>query len=127
MKPVLLFRVFFLLAAALVGAVVVHAEDLNAVKARMEHRQGEVDALRDRKVAGENNRGFLEARGPVTGVEEKIISDENSDRRAVYAALASQTKANPDTVGRQRAMQIAVRSKRGVWVQDQSGEWKQKG
>ena len=92
----------------------------------MEQRQGEVDALRDRGAAGENNRGFLEARTSVNETEQKTISDENSDRRAVYTALAAQTGSDPNTVGRQRAQQIAIRSKRGVWIQDPAGGWRQK-
>ena len=126
MKSVLLFRVLFLLAAAAFGAAVVRAEDLNAVKARMEQRQGALDVLRDRQMVGENNRGYVEARTSINEAEQKVVSDENSDRRMVYTALAAQTKAGAETVGRQRAQQIAERSKRGVWVQEPSGEWKQK-
>lgn len=126
MKSAFLFRILFLLAAAGIGTAVVRAEDLNAVKARMEQRQGTIDALKDRQVAGETNRGYLEARGAVTPSDEKLLSDENSDRRAVYAALAAQTKTDPDTVGRQRAQQLAMRSKRGVWIQAPNGEWSQK-
>jgi len=126
MKSVLLFRVLFLLTAAAFGAAVVRAEDLNAVKARMEQRQGALDVLRDRQMVGENNRGYVEARTSINEAEQKVVSDENSDRRMVYTALAAQTKASAETVGRQRAQQIAERSKRGVWVQEPSGEWKQK-
>lgn len=126
MKSVILFRLLFLVVAAGFGAVVVRAEDLNAVKARMAQRQSAVDALRDRQVAGENNRGYLEVRGSVAGSDQQTISAENADRRVVYQALAAQTKADADTVGRQRAQQIALRSKRGVWVQSSRGEWTQK-
>jgi uncharacterized protein YdbL (DUF1318 family) len=122
-----LFRLLFLIVTAGFGAAVVRAEDLNAVKARMEHRQSTVDTLKDRQAVGENNRGFLEARGTLSGEDERVMMDENSDRRTVYAALAAQTSSTPDQVGRQRAQQLALRSKRGVWVQDPSGEWRQKG
>jgi uncharacterized protein YdbL (DUF1318 family) len=123
----ILFRLLFLVVTAGFGAAVVRAEDLNAVKARMEHRQSTVDTLKDRQAVGENNRGFLEARGTLSGEDERVMMDENSDRRTVYAALAAQTSSTPDQVGRQRAQQLALRSKRGVWVQDSSGEWRQKG
>jgi uncharacterized protein YdbL (DUF1318 family) len=126
MKTTLVFRLVFLLAAAGFGAAIVRAEDQDAVKARMAQRLSAVDALRDRQMAGENNRGYLEARGTVSGAEQKIISDENADRRQVYQALAAATKSDPDTVGRQRAQHLAMRSKSGVWVQNASGEWAQK-
>lgn len=126
MKSVILFRMIFLLVAAGLGAAVVHAEDLNAVKARMERRQPAVDALRDRQLAGENNRGYLEARGSVSGTDQQTISEENADRRVVYQGLAAQTKTDAETIGRKRAQTIASLSKRGVWVQSPRGEWAQK-
>src|SRR5687767_2062741 len=107
MKSVTLFQVLFLFATLALGTVVVQAQDLGAIKARMEQRLGTVNELKDRGVAGENNRGFLEARGNASGGDQQVISAENSDRRAVYAALAQQTGATPDAVGRQRAQQIA--------------------
>ena len=128
MKSLPLFRLLFLcVALALGGAVVVHAQDLNTVKARMEQRLGAVNGLKDRGVAGENNRGYLEARGSASGGDQQVISDENSDRRTVYAALAQQTGASADAVGRQRAAQIASIARRGQWIQDSSGNWRQKG
>lgn len=127
MKSVLLFRILFLLVAAGLGATVALAEDLGSVKARMEQRLSAVDGLKDRGVVGENNRGFLEVRGPSSPEIQKTVSDENSDRQAVYSTLAAQTGATVDAVGRRRANQIALASKRGVWIQAASGEWAQKG
>jgi uncharacterized protein YdbL (DUF1318 family) len=126
MKMNLLFRLFLLVATLGFGTAAVRAQNEEAIKARMAQRLSAVDALKDRQVAGENNRGLLEARGQLTGPDQQIISEENSDRQAVYTALAAKTGATPDTVGRQRAQQIALRSKRGVWLQDPSGEWRQK-
>ena len=128
MKLFSLFRLLFAcVALALGGAVVAHAQDLNSVKARMEGRLGAVNALKDRGAAGENNRGYLEARGNASGGDQQVISDENSDRRTVYAALAQKTGADADTVGRQRAAQIASIAPRGHWIQDANGSWRQKG
>ena len=126
MKSVTFFRLFLLLATLALGTVAVRAQDLGAIKARMEQRLGSVNELKDRGAAGENNRGFLEARGNASGADQQVISDENSDRRAVYAALAQQTGATPDAVGRQRAQQIAGIAKSGHWIQDQNGSWRQK-
>jgi uncharacterized protein YdbL (DUF1318 family) len=126
MNPRTFLRSLLLLLALVLAPIAGRAAELDAVKARMEERQATVDALKDRKVAGENNRGFLEARGAVAPADDKVIADENSDRRAVYRALAAQTGVDANAVGRQRAQQIAIRSKRGVWVQDSNGEWRQK-
>ena len=115
--------------AALLATVVatnLHAADLGAVKQRMAQRLPAVDALRDRGAAGENNRGFLEARGALSGAESQTVADENSDRGAVYAALAQQTGSTADQVGRARAKQIAQGSKPSVWLQNEKGEWYKK-
>lgn len=126
MKSVTLFRFFFLVAALVLGALVVRAEDLNAVRARMEQRVAAVDALKDRGAVGENNRGLLEPRGALSGDEQKTVSDENADRRIVYVEIGKQTGADADAVGRARAQRIAVNSKRGVWLQGADGNWYQK-
>ncbi|MBI5381609.1 MAG: DUF1318 domain-containing protein [Opitutae bacterium] len=123
----LLFRLLFSLSAlAFLGSAVVRAEDLNAVKQRMSQRLGAIDALRDRGAAGENNRGFVEARGALSAEENKTVAAENADRSAVYAALAQQTGSSSDAVGRARAKQIAQGSKAGVWLQRENGEWYKK-
>jgi hypothetical protein len=89
----------------------------------MEQRIAEVDALKAKGAIGENNRGYLEARGGDAGA---VVAAENKDREAVYAALAKQTGSSADQVGRARAKQIAQRSRAGEWIQDERGEWKQK-
>lgn len=121
------FRLFFVLVSLGLGAAIVHAEGLNAVKARMEQRQSTVDVLKDRGLLGENNRGLLEPRGSLTPADEKVMSDENADRTQVYAAIAAQYGSSAEQVGRTRAQKIAISSKRGVWIQSQDGAWSQKG
>ncbi len=115
-----------LLVALASGPALVVAQDGAAVKARMEQRQSAIDALKDRGIAGENNRGFLEVRGAANPAEQKTISDENADRREAYAIIAAQTGSELDAVARRRAQQIAIASKRGVWVQNAGGEWRKK-
>ena len=127
MKFASLFRVTLLFSALLGGSVSLRAaEDLGAVKARMEQRIAPINALKARGVVGENNQGFLEARGNATAADQNTISQENADRRTVYAAIAAQTGASPDAVGKQRAQQIASIALAGHWIQDPSGTWRQK-
>src|SRR5262245_47018719 len=117
MKSALVFRLALLCATLAFGSVAVGAaEDLNAVKARMEQRVGSLNATKDRGAAGENNRGFLEARGNASAADRGVINAENADRRTVYAAIASQTGSNADTVGRQRAQQLASLAQSGHWI-----------
>lgn len=126
MKSLSFLRLVFVLAVVLPGAVAVRAQDLGAVKARMEQRLGAVDGVKDRGAAGENNRGYLEARAGANADDQKVIAEENADRRTVYAAIGAQTGSDADTVGKARARQIANNSKAGVWVQAADGSWAQK-
>jgi uncharacterized protein YdbL (DUF1318 family) len=124
MNSALIFRILFLLASAAFGASVVRAEDLNAVKARMEQRLDRVVALKDKGVAGETNRGYLEARGAASADDQRVIAEENADRKAVYEAIAAKTNADAESVGRKRAQGMAA--KPGWWVQEPGGEWRKR-
>ena len=75
------------------------------------------------EAVGETSRGFLEQRKPDAPNAASVVAEENHDREAVYAYIAKETGAQPDSVGRARAKQIAANSKPGVWVQDEAGRW----
>jgi uncharacterized protein YdbL (DUF1318 family) len=122
MKP---FFPRLVLASALLLAVTLpaQAQDLGAIRGRMEQRIGQIDALKTQGVLGENNQGFLEVR---SGDDQGVAAAENADRRAVYAALAKKTGATAAAVGKARAKQIAAASAKGVWVQAENGQWSKK-
>ncbi len=122
------FRLVLLSVALLFGAapVALHAQDLGAVKARMSQRLSKLDALKSKGVLGENNRGFVELRGGNDPAVGDVMAGENSDRGAVYAALAKQTGSTSEQVGRARAKQIAAGSASGVWLQHEDGSWYKK-
>ena len=119
-------RLLTFFAALCLLAAPAFAESAAALRGRMEQRLPRIDALKAQEVLGENNRGFLEERKSGTAGASAVIADENRDREAVYALLAQQTGATPDSVGRARAKQIAANSRPGVWVQDESGKWLKK-
>jgi uncharacterized protein YdbL (DUF1318 family) len=119
-------RLGLFVAAVLCAAPVLPAQDLATVRARMEQRLPSVLALKDRQAVGENNRGYLEVRGQVGGADQQVVSDENSDRRRVYTAIAGQTGSSADEVGRKRAAQLADLARPGHWIQDAAGTWRKK-
>jgi len=41
------------------------------------------------KTVGENNAGFLQAIGTAADADKTVIEAENTDRKAVYAAIAA--------------------------------------
>ena len=117
-------RLALLLFVLVLAPVMTRAEDLGAVRARMEQRLSRIDALKSSGAIGENNQGLLEVR--TAGEATAVVADENKDRAVVYAELAKRTGASADSVGRARAKQIANNSASGVWLQRESGEWYQK-
>jgi len=108
-----------------VPAMVSHAEDLSAIKARMDQRLRQIDQLKASGAIGENNRGFVEVRDGGDDAAS-VVSAENVDRQAVYAAIAAKAGSSAEQVGRARARQIAAGSASGVWLQDESGNWYKK-
>lgn len=114
------------LASVLSVPAALRAQDLGAIRARMEQRLSEVNAVKNKGVAGENNRGYLEARGAPAPADQQVIQAENADRRQVYAAIAAETGSSADEVGRQRAVQLAGLARPGHWVQGADGSWKRK-
>lgn len=102
------------------------AEDAGTINRRMAERLPALDALKERLVVGENNRGLVEVRGSATADESQLVSAENSDRGTVYELIARQQSTSSEAVGRARARQIAERSKAGLWLQAPDGTWYQK-
>lgn len=107
-------------------AAPIQAQDTAALQQRMKERVPQIDALKTQGTVGENNRGFLEARGQVDATGASLIAEENEDRRAVYVDIAKRTNTTPEIVGKGRAQQIAARSAPGVWLQKPDGSWYKK-
>ncbi len=118
-----ILRLSILALSLLIAAPFAQAEDLGAVRARMEKRISTIDSLKTSGVLGENNRGFLEVR---TGDDQGVAGAENADRAVVYEALAQKTGVTAESVGRARAKKIEASSASGVWVQADNGEWLKK-
>jgi uncharacterized protein YdbL (DUF1318 family) len=125
-SPRLIFRVLFLLVSLGLGCAVVRAEDRKTITARMGDRLAAVDELKERKLVGENNRGYLEARAALNGAQQGVVSAENSDRQALYDSIAKEQRMSIEQVGRGRAQKIAAGTKRGLWLQGTDGVWFQK-
>lgn len=103
----------------------VRAQDLGALKQRMEARIASIDALKASGAVGENTQGFVEVRA-AQGDAAAVVAAENADRLAVYEVIARKTGSTVAIVGSARAKQIAGASQPGVWVQKEDGSWAKK-
>lgn len=99
---------------------------MDDIKKSMQERRPQIEALWKGGLVGENNKGFLEARGTLNAAQEALVKAENNDRAKVYAAIASNTNVPAERVGQQRAAQIAQRAAPGLWLQRPDGEWYKK-
>jgi len=102
------------------------AEDQSAIQKRMIERVESIDGLKTKAVIGENNKGFLEQRGPLQPDQTSIMNAENADRKALYAILAERLGLTVSVVGQGRAEDLRNKSAAGVWLQKPSGEWYKK-
>jgi uncharacterized protein len=119
-------RLVSLFAALCVVTVSLFAASAADLRRQMAARLPAIDAMKTAEAIGENNRGLLEVRAAGQADAASLVAEENRDREAVYALIAKETGATPDSVARARAKQIAANSHSGVWVQDESGAWKKK-
>ncbi|MEA1935105.1 MAG: DUF1318 domain-containing protein [Thermodesulfobacteriota bacterium] len=97
----------------------------NGIKERMKARLPAIRELKDSRLAGENNQGFLEFLGNAIKNRE-VVESENSDRRMIYDAIANQQGISADAVGRLRAKKNAERARPGDMIQNKNGDWTHK-
>ena len=116
----------FVLILSLGLVVTCNAQNAKAVQQRMQERLSAIDSLKQKESVGEDNKGFLQARGAIDAAGSAIVSAENKDRAEVYAELARRTGGSAETVGAVRARRIAESSAKGIWLQDESGRWYKK-
>lgn len=107
-------------------AVVLPAQDMSGLRARMEERLPKIDEMKADGVVGEDNRGFLDARTTLSTGQNRAMVDENHDRSTVYGIIARNSGTSAADVGAARAKKIAETSKPGVWLQKENGEWYRK-
>jgi uncharacterized protein YdbL (DUF1318 family) len=67
---------------------------IRALARDMRERHDEVEKLKDRKLVGENNRGYLEVRPAADELPaeeknavQKLVTEENEDRKALYMEI----------------------------------------
>jgi len=124
MNPLIRLVPIFLLSLAF--ALTLGAQSASEIQERIRDRLPEVDSLKLSGIAGENNRGYLEAREEVSSEQKKLIEDENTDRKKLYQIAARRASVSLEEVEKLRAEQIRERSPRGIWLQDDTGEWYRK-
>jgi len=110
-----------------IAAVLTIAGSVTAqgIKERMKERLPVIVELKTQGIVGENNRGYLDFVGNVK-THEALITQENQDRKTVYAHIAKQQNTSLSVVEKNRALQLIERAAPGTYVQMPDGTWVQK-
>jgi uncharacterized protein YdbL (DUF1318 family) len=127
MKNITLFLSLSLLMLGFVASL--QAKELNdeaSIQSRMIERVSEVDALKKKGLLGEDNKGFLQQRGMLKPDDVKTMSEENTDRKALYGIVASRLGLTIAVVGEGRAESLRNASAPGVWLQAPDNSWYKK-
>jgi uncharacterized protein YdbL (DUF1318 family) len=115
-------RLLFLLPLALLFTISLWADYSD----RMKQRLSEVVAAKDAGSIGEGVDGFLHLRELSNTGAAKLVESENSDRKQLFADLASKTGGDISAVARKFSQGIATKGKSGHWFKKSSGQWVQK-
>lgn len=119
LTAILCFAIFAL-------ALPASAQNLDQIRQRMLDRLDEIQEFKTAKTVGEDANGYLHILGELNKEATETVAAENADRRAVYAAIAGRTGANPADVGKARAKTIAQSAAPGVMLQAPDGTWYEK-
>ena len=106
-----------------VFSVAVNAE---GIKDRLAKRLPAINKMKEEGLIGENNKGYLEAKKELTKENRKIVEAENSDRKKIYEMPAKKTGQTVEVISTRRALQIAEKTKPGLWLQKADGTWYKK-
>jgi hypothetical protein len=125
MKKFLALSIAAFALAFAVPQVLSAADDAATIKKHMAERKPRIEALKKAGSIGENKAGYLEAMKNVKleDADQKLIDDENKDRKAVYAAVAKKEGSTVDHVGEIRAKQIRSKAAVGEFIQNEDGTW----
>ncbi|HPA18179.1 MAG TPA: DUF1318 domain-containing protein [Verrucomicrobiae bacterium] len=95
-------------------------------------RMEEIQNLKNNRIVGENNKGYLAQReipSSWKGQEDyirRIVDAENNDRQVLYSEKSRNEKKPFEEVEKIHAQQWREKSFTGEWIQTPEGEWRQK-
>jgi uncharacterized protein len=108
------------------GAVA-FAQTKSELRQRFKERLKDVDRLKADGLVGETYDGWLAVvKKDLNKKEQKILDDENDDRRALYRLIADDEKTTADHVGERNGTRNRKNLRVGEWFKTKDGDWEQK-
>ena len=117
-----------LIALLLVPATALFAADAKkeALQKRFKERYPEIRKLKDAGTIGETDEGYLDFVSDRSGDAAKLVEDENTDRKALYALIGKEEGTSVETVAKHAAQRNFEKAKKGEFLKT-DGKWKKKG
>jgi len=116
------------LTIALLGSLAVAAsldDQIDALQAEFKARYPALRELKDQGVIGETTEGFVAfVKGDDAGGGD-VVNAENSDRTELYKLVAEKEKTTPEKVAERNARRNFREAKKGDYLRDKNGNWRQ--
>ena len=132
MKKIMMFVLLIVMVSGMAFAQAYDIKEMTpAVKSALEGRKArfsELKALKAQGIAGETNRGYVEALGG-DKTAAKLAEMENKDRRVIYEAIVVQNDLGVRALTTVEGVFAGVQREKasvGEKVQDASGNWMSK-
>ena len=132
MKKIMMFVLLIVMVSGMAFAQAYDIKEMTpAVKSALEGRKArfsELKALKAQGIAGETNRGYVEALGG-DKTAAKLAEMENKDRRVIYEAIVVQNDLGVRALTTVEGVFAGVQREKasvGEKVQDASGTWMSK-
>jgi len=98
---------------------------------RRRYRMAEVQNLKNDRVIGEGNNGFLVLKNPPTDpvygdYAQKIVTRENEDRNLLFQEEAATEERPSEVVAKEFAKRARESSFPEEWIQEDDGNWVEK-
>ncbi|MEM6884862.1 MAG: DUF1318 domain-containing protein [Verrucomicrobiota bacterium] len=106
-------------------------KQLKTPQERRRYRMQEVQELKNDRVVGEGNTGFLVVKNPPTDpvyadYAQKIVTQENDDRNLLFKQEAAAEEKPVDVVAKEFSKRARESSFPDEWIQEDDGTWVQR-
>jgi uncharacterized protein YdbL (DUF1318 family) len=118
------FCILFMLLATTTAAFA--ADDMKSLQARFKDRLPAIHKLKVAGTVGETFKGYLDTPGKADADAQKVMEDENADRRKLYQLIADQEGVTPEKVAERNAIRNFKNAKSGEYLKGEDGKWKKK-
>lgn len=119
--------VAFVALACLSPLPTASAQTLDELRERFAERYPELVKAKREGVIGETWSGGVAVVRDADEERQKLVREENADRKRLYEIIAEREDTTPELVGRRNARRNFQRAEEGDYLRDENGNWYRKG